>query len=149
MALPIRRRDTGSEVTAWDPIAEFDRWSEQVRSLFGFGAPLLNGAGFMPLADIEETEDAFLVEVDLPGVKKGDIDVEIAGRRLSVSGERKERERKGVLRGKTRNVGHFHYEVTLPTDVDAEGVSASLEEGTLTVRVPKAVGERPRRIAVS
>ena len=56
------------------------------------------GEGFTPLADVEETDEAYLVEVELAGVKGDDIQVEVAGRRLSVSGERKERERVGILR---------------------------------------------------
>jgi len=82
--------------------------------------------GFSPLADLEETDDAYLVEVELPGVKKHDVAVEISGRRVIVDGGRKELERAGVLRRRTRAVGRFHHEVVLPGDVDAEAVSASL-----------------------
>lgn len=110
--------------------------------------PSLVTSGFAPLADLEETDDAYLVEVELPGVKRDDVSVELSGRRLVVSGERKERERAGVLRRRTRAVGQFRHEVFLPGEVDAEGVSASLEEGVLTVRVPKADTERPRRIEI-
>ncbi|MDA8312995.1 MAG: Hsp20/alpha crystallin family protein [Actinomycetota bacterium] len=148
MALPVRRRDASTEVVNWDPLTELDRLGEQLRSLLGFGSPLFADAGFMPLADIEETDEAFVVEVDLPGVKSGDLNVELSGRRLSVSGERKEKERKGVMRGRTRRVGQFHYEVVLPGEVDADKVEAQLEEGTLTIRVPKAAAERPRKIPV-
>ena len=73
----------------------------------------------------------------------------MAGRRLTVSGERKERQRVGILRRRTRTVGRFHYEVVLPGDVEEEGVTASMEEGVLTLRVPKPASERPRRIAVT
>ena len=60
------------------------------------------------------------------------------GRRLTVSGERKEKERVGILRRRTRSVGQFHYEVVLPGAVDEDAVSASLDGGVLTVRVPEA-----------
>jgi HSP20 family protein len=95
------------------------------------------------LADVEETDDAYLVEIELPGVKRDDVSVEVAGRRLTVSGERKERERVGILRRRTRAVGRFHYEVVLPGDVEEEGVSASMDEGVLTLRVLKAASGRP------
>jgi HSP20 family protein len=54
----------------------------------------------------------------------------------------------GILRKRTRTVGSFRYEVVLPADLDEDGVSADLDEGVLTVRVPKAARERPRRITV-
>ena len=101
-----------------------------------------------PLADLEETDDAYVVEVELPGVKREDINVEVIGRRLTVTGERKERERTGILRRSTRTVGRFEHEVLLPGEVDEEGVEATLDEGVLSIRVPKSERERPKRIAV-
>lgn len=89
-----------------------------------------------------------MVEIDLAGVKKDDVDIELSGRRLVVSGERKERERVGILRKRTRTVGRFRYEVVLPAELDEDGVSATLDEGVLSIRVPKEASERPRRITV-
>ena len=148
MALPARRDE--AEATRWDPFAELNRLNQQLQRYFEPWSDLPSlGGGFTPLADVEETEDAYLVEIELPGVRRDDISVELAGRRLSVSGERKERERAGILRRRTRTVGRFHYEVVLPGDVEEEGVSASMDEGVLTVRVPKPASERPRRIPIS
>jgi len=104
--------------------------------------------GFTPLADVEETPDAYLVEVELPGISRGDIDVSLAGRTLTITAERKERERVGVLRRRTRVTGRLRYTVALPAiDPDAD-VEAGYDDGVLTVRVPKAARERPRRIRV-
>jgi len=105
--------------------------------------------GYTPLADVEETDDGYVVEVELPGIRREDISLEVAGHRLSVSGERKERERAGILRRRTRTVGQFRYEVVLPGEVEDEGVSASMDEGVLTVRLPKPTSQRPRRIAIA
>jgi HSP20 family protein len=123
---------------------------DQLTGLFEAFRPFygLFGDAFSLLADLEETDDAYVIEVEVPGVKREDVSVELSGRRLVVTGERKDRERSGVLRRRTRSVGRFHHEVVLPGDVDGEGVSASLEEGVLTVRVPKVAAERPRRIEV-
>jgi HSP20 family protein len=133
----------------WDPSSnlqslteDFDRWLESM-------AQISPSDVFIPMADVEETDDAYIVDVELPGVRKEDIDVTISGRRLSITGERKEKEREGILRRRTRNVGRFQFEVTLPGDVEDKGVTASMEGGVLSVRIPKASAERPRHVAVS
>ena len=91
MALPARRSDDAAH---WDPLAELGRLNQQLAGYLDSwrSLPGLLGEGFTPLADVEETDDA-RVEVELPGVKREDVDVELAGRRLVVAGERKERER--------------------------------------------------------
>ena len=148
MALPARTER--AEPAAWDPLAQFrsivsqlsqfpDPWGEltaQPRN------------GFTPLADVEETDDGYLIEVELPGVDKKDVDISVAGRRLTISGERTEKERVGILRRRTRSVGRFVYAIQLPGDIDEDGVTASLADGVLSVRVPKSTTDRARRIAV-
>lgn len=151
MALPVRRQSNPTTQPArWDPIATMQRLSSDLDRFFdGWddGLSILDGE-FVPVADVEETDDAFIVEVELPGVKKDDVDISLSGRRLEISGERKEKERVGILRRQTRSVGRFRYEIVLPGAVDEGGVKASLDDGVLTVRIPKATSERPRRIEV-
>jgi HSP20 family protein len=108
----------------------------------------VDDAVWVPPVDIEETEDAWLVEADLPGVKRDDVTVEMQGDELVIHGEIKERERTGVLRRRTRRVGQFEFRVRLPGDVDEGGIDAKLHGGVLTVRVPKARAEA-RRIEIS
>ena len=151
MALPVRRGDEErAELGRPDPFRELDRINRQLASFLDSWrqVPDLLGEGFTPLADVEETPEEYRVEIELPGVKHDDLDIEVAGRRVSVRGERKEKERVGILRRRERTVGRFSYEVTLPGDVDEEGVEAQLDEGVLTVRLPKPESERPRRIQV-
>jgi HSP20 family protein len=146
MTLPVRSRPRA--VAGWDPFRELDELAERVNSLWE--ANVAGGLrGWAPLADVEETDDAYVVEIDLPGVKRDDIDIQLSDRQLTVSGEIKEKERTGILRRRTRRVGEFHYSVTLPAEVDAEKVSAHLEEGVLTVHVPKPEQAKPRRIQIS
>jgi HSP20 family protein len=136
----------------YEPFAEFNRLTQQLAQLFDSQWPelpsVLGREGFSPPADVEETDDAYLVELDLPGVDKGEIDIEATGRRLVVRGERKEKERVGLLRRQTRTVGRFRYEVTLPEQVDGDGIDANLQDGVLRLRVPKVKSEQRRRIEV-
>jgi HSP20 family protein len=71
------------------------------------------------------------------------VNIEVAGNELSITGEIKEKERKGALRRQTRHIGRFEYRVRLPEQVDASKIEASLDQGVLTVRVPKS--ERAQR----
>jgi HSP20 family protein len=105
--------------------------------------------GWRPAADVEETDDAYLIELELPGVKQGDISVELGGGELAVTGEVKERQRVGLLRSRTRRVGRFDYRVSLPADIEEEQVSASMSNGVLTVRAPKTAKARPRKIPIT
>jgi HSP20 family protein len=150
MALPVRQQNT--DPVRWDPTADVQNLASQLGRLFeGWDdLPSLVGDGaFLPQADVTETDDAYVVEIELPGVKKKDIEISLSGRRLLVTGERVEKERTGILRRRTRRVGRFRYEVVLPGAVDEDGVEASLEDGVLTLLVPKASTERSRRIEVN
>jgi HSP20 family protein len=146
MALPVRTRSR--ELSGWDPVRELVELADRVNSLWasGFGSPLDR---WSPLADLEETGDAYTVEIDLPGVQRDDIDIQLVDRMLTVSGNVEEKERAGILHRRTRRVGRFHYAVTLPGDVNADDVSARLHDGVLTIRVPKSAEAKPRHIAIT
>ena len=133
----------------WDPFRELDQLYERMNHLWETGVGTDLADRWVPLADIEETDDAYVIEVDLPGVKQDDVDIQINGRELTVSGDIKEKERKGILRRRTRKVGEFHYAVTLPGEIDEDNISANLDDGVLTIRVPKTQQGRSRRIAIS
>ena len=146
MTLPVRSRPRA--VAGWDPFRELDELTQRVNSLWE--ADLTGDLhGWAPLADVEETDDAYVVGIDLPGVQREDIDIQLTDRQLTVSGEIKEKERTGILRRRTRRVGQFQYSVTLPADVDADEVTAHLDDGVLTVRVAKPEQAKPRRIEIS
>ena len=153
MALPTRRTDDQVDSRpSWEPFAGLDQFQRQLGGLFDAWRqqlPELLSEGYRPPADLEESDDAYLVEIELPGVRKDDLDIEVTGRRLTVTGERHEKERVGILRKRERTVGRFRYEVLVPGEIDEEGVAAGLDEGVLTVRLPKPEHERPRRIKVS
>jgi HSP20 family protein len=150
MTLPVRRRQS-TDLTRWDPVTDVDRFRSQIDALLEGVADIPDPLAdvFVPLADVEETDDAYVIEIELPGVDRKDIDVSVTGRRLLVTGERKEKERVGLLRRRTRRVGAFRYEIVLPDDLDPDDVDAHLDQGVLIVRVAKATAERRRRIEVT
>jgi HSP20 family protein len=104
--------------------------------------------GWSPLVDIEEKDDAYVLEAELPGVAREDVVIELVGNELAISGEVKESERTGVVRHRTRRTGRFEYRVSLPEQVDADKVEAALADGVLTVRAPKSERAQRRTIEV-
>ncbi len=148
---PERRRSSGS-VSQWP---SFEQVPERMRrmleqTLGGFGSPALlsEASTWTPFVDIEEEDEAHVIEAELPGVRREDIAIELVGTELSITGEIRERERKGIVRRRTRRVGRFDYHVTLPSPLEAEGIEARLADGVLTVRVPKPERARRQRIEV-
>jgi HSP20 family protein len=157
MALPVlrRNRNIDSAPDSWrasqGPWAEFGELYERMARLLSDAFAGLDrvAEGWRPAADVEETDDAYLVELELPGVKREDISVEFGSGELAVTGEVKERERVGLLRSRTRRVGRFDYRLQLPADIEEDQLSASMSNGVLTVRVPKTAKSRPRKIPIS
>jgi HSP20 family protein len=150
---PERRSQRSPE--RWNAGSDLDRVNERMRSMLEqlfTDAPwtsiVREATAWVPDVDIEEQDDAYVVEAELPGVDRKDLNVELVGNELTVTGEMKERERKGVLRRRTRRVGRFELHVVLPDRVDGDGIQAELEKGVLTVRVPKAEAAQRRRIEV-
>lgn len=158
--LPVRRGGSltrpGSQAAArWDPFAEFEDLYERMGQLMSgaFGrawqplGPL--GQTWAALADLSETDEAYVAEVELPGVKKDDISVELTGQELVISGEFEDTgtEARALRRG--RRAGRFEYRVLLPGQAETGKVTAALADGVLTVTVPKAETEKPRRIEIT
>lgn len=103
-----------------------------------------------PAVDILEEKDRFIVRADLPGVDPADIEVNMDGGVLSVSGERRNEERSdiaGVARYE-RVVGRFLRRFALPDTADADAISAKCANGILEISIPKQAAVQPRRIAV-
>jgi HSP20 family protein len=157
MTVPVRQADSRRPLEVWepfgtepgDPIAEMRSLAQRFSDLVDELTRTWPTDGVVPgmsapLGELEDQDDAYLVRVELPGVKRGDIDVELAGRRLTVRAERKEVQRKGLLRRSTRRSGGFFFEVLLPGEVEQADIEATLEEGVLAVRLPKPESERRR-----
>jgi HSP20 family protein len=148
MALPIAQRRARNTTLAGAP-REFEDIYDQMGQLINaaFGE-VSTAVPWSPLADVFETDDSYVVEAEIPGARKDQIDVQLNERELVVSGDITEREG-GRLRRKERRRGRFEYRVYLPGDIDPEGVRAELTEGVLTVVVPKSSTEKNRHIEIT
>jgi HSP20 family protein len=151
-ALPTRRRDmTLGPMRRFEPFREFDQLQAQMGELLESalaGAPG-EGVPWVPAVDIEETDDAWVVEAELPGVDKKDVDIQMRDSELVVTGEIKEREREGVLRRRMRRAGEFEFRVTLPGQASSDDIDAKLDHGVLMIRIPKPQETQPRHIEIS
>jgi HSP20 family protein len=153
MAVPAKRTQTVSPqpMRRWEPFREFEQLQEQMDQLMqSVLAPTGSGNGgvWIPHADIEETEDAWVIEAEVPGVDRKDVNVELRDSELIITGEIKEKERKGIIRRQTRRKGQFEYRVTLPGQTDQEHIEATIHDGVLTVRVPKSETAKRHQIEV-
>jgi HSP20 family protein len=102
---------------------------------------------WVPMADVSETEDSYVIEIDVPGVSKDQIDVQLNDRELVVTGEIREHPHDRRHR-RMRRTGRFEFRTLLPGEVNPDRVSAQLNDGVLSITVPKAEVAKPRHIEV-
>ncbi|MGD0108236.1 MAG: Hsp20/alpha crystallin family protein [Rhodopila sp.] len=107
------------------------------------------GRYFVPAADIFETEDALTVIMEIPGVEKKDVSIALEEDSLRVEGQIDFSKYQGMEPVYTEyNVGHYARGFSLSGKIDREGISAQLDDGVLTLTLPKAKESMPRRIAI-
>jgi HSP20 family protein len=107
------------------------------------------GRYYIPYADIHETDDALAVVLEMPGVEKKDLNVALENDVLKVDGQIDFAKYKDMEPVYTEyNVGHNARSFTLSNKVDQEKISANLEDGVLTLTLPKAKHAQPRKIAI-
>jgi len=146
--------------TRWDPFRELEELQERLGSFFGTRVPLIKNGGdesetfsstiWAPRVNISEDDKEYVVEAELPGVKKEEVKVTIENGVLSISGERKaEKEEKGKKYHRVeRSYGSFVRSFTLPDTSSAEKINADFKDGILKIRVPKSEKAKPRAIEV-
>jgi len=126
----------------WDPREFTQLWDRMSRMFESGGAGQEN---WVPTVETEETDDAYLVRAELPGMKRDDVDVELRGSELRVTGEVKTDGDGKALRQRR---GKFAYRTSLPADADVQKINAQLSDGILTVWLPKAAQAQSRRIEI-
>ena len=152
------RKHNGDRPTSIEPSATWDPWRtmralmtfDPFREMTAFPTVEERGIAFNAAFDVKETKDAFLFKADLPGIKDKDLEVTMTGNRLNVSGKREEEKEEKSDRYYTyeRSYGSFSRSFTLPDGADADKLRASLDQGVLTITVPKKLEVQPKKIAV-
>lgn len=142
-------------LSTWSGFGRLTDLQEEIDRLFE--APLAAWArsskelsGWTPVLDLREDKDNFVLSVELPGMKKEDINISLQDGNLSISGERKSEkkfENAEVYRSE-RFVGRFQRTVVLPAPVTSDKVTAQYKDGVLTITLPKTEEAKPKQIDV-
>lgn len=115
------------------------------------GLPTLGTNAWMPAVDVKETHDAVLFELEMPGVSEEKLEITCEGGVLAISGEKSAMKKEGE-EGKyhivERTFGSFRRSFQLPANVQEDKIEATLTNGVLHVRVPKAEQPKPKKIEI-
>jgi len=137
----------------FDPFRDLTTLREEMNRLFTrtLGEGSGGGSTWTPAVDIFDRADAIVLRAELPGLSAEDIDIEVDDSVLTLRGERRFEDtvEEGRYYRLERAYGHFQRSVTLPQGVKADEISATFDQGVLTVRVPKADEVKPRKITVA
>jgi HSP20 family protein len=136
-----------------NPFDELERMRSQMdRVLEGWtGSPAFRpSAGVFPAVNLTEDKDRYYVRAELPGIQSEDLDIQVTGKNLAISGERvvKPDAAEARFHRREREGGRFSRLIALPGDVDADRVEAKLANGILTISVAKAEASKPRQIKI-
>jgi HSP20 family protein len=152
MTLPMRRRRYPA--ARWDPfggLPGFDDLFDQMNRMLTSAFPdvaRISVNSWSPPVDIQETDDGFVVEADLPGVRPDDVTIDLEGKELRIGGEYGAAEQGEGDTQRVRRSGRFDYRLTLPSEVKSEACTANLEHGVLRLQLPKASTGIRQRIPV-
>jgi HSP20 family protein len=139
----------------YNPFAELEALAEQFNRVLQTtrrDEEVANDIAFVPAVNTREASDAYYIEVELPGVKKEDINIDINDNTLTISGERKVKEehKEDTFYKVESYYGRFERSFALPEDVDVEKIEAEFKDGILEIKIPKIVKveNKPKRIEI-
>jgi HSP20 family protein len=142
----------------WDPFRELEDVSDRLNRIFGrstaraeSGQEMLGMADWTPSVDISETDTAYLIKGEIPGVKKEDVKVTIQDGMLTIQGERKmEKEEKNKKFHRVeRSYGSFVRSFRVPDDADENKVKAEFKDGMINITLAKSAKAKTKAISVS
>jgi HSP20 family protein len=144
MATPVRRN--GGD---FDPFRIVDALLGDAFGNVGAPVPAPSRA-FTPTFEVKETKDAYVFKADLPGIAEKDVEIQMTGNVLTISGERRQESAQDTERyfALERGYGRFSRSFTLPDGIEGENVTADMKDGVLTLRVPKRPEVQPRKISI-
>lgn len=151
MKFPMKRTDR--DMYSWDPSDEIRRMQNYMEHMFRTFPALESRFGtgtFSPLTDVAEEDDKVIVTTDLPGVDRENVELDLRDNVLVISagkGKEEEAEKEGYLR-KERSFMRYYREIPLPDGVTEEGASAQLQNGVLTVTLPKTKPVAGKKIQI-
>jgi len=139
---------------ALDFARDVDNWFDFTESMFPDNTWGLFEGDWSPRLDLFESDDAYFIKIDMPGIEQKNIDIDILNDVLTIKGQRKlVEDEEGRKTGRKyqreeRIFGSFHRTVPLPLPVDASRVDAKLSEGVLYLSLPKREETKPKKISV-
>ena len=146
----------------WDPFAMMERLQDQINRAFNTSLgelPSVSGWGTaFPSVDVYQDKDNVIVTAEVPGLEQKDVDLSITGNTITLKGQKKQEsevKEDGLLRNGDnyhrveRSSGSFQRVIDLPCEVDAAKAKARLENGLLTVTLPKSEAHKPKQISIT
>lgn len=149
--LPVRRSGSEALERGVDPLQRmadlmnWDPFGEMAVSPWGRG-----GENFSPAFEVKETKEGYLFVCDVPGIKEEDLEVNLDGNRLSVSGKREAEKKEESERyySYERSYGSFQRTFTLPSGIDESHLRAELKDGVLSIHIPKSEASQAKRVKI-
>ena len=144
------------ELSNWPTFGRLSNLRDELDTLFelpfwsNFGRQTQLFSGWTPALDLYQNNDNVIAVVELPGMRKEDIEISLHDGMLTIAGERKTETPGGEKAERSeRYIGKFRRSITLPTRVDANKVNATYKDGILTVTLSKAEEAKPKQIQVN
>jgi HSP20 family protein len=144
------------DLVRWKParglfgLGDFDRFFDDFFAPARYEAAESDAWNWQPVVDVYEKDDNIIIKADLPGVDKKNINVDLNGRVLTLSGERAEEKEANEDKcyRKERSYGKFVRTFKLATDVQPDKINATYKDGVLHVTIPKSEANKPKQITI-
>jgi HSP20 family protein len=133
----------------FDTLSSLQQALDSFRSSGWLGSGPSSGGGYPPMNVFRKGDD-FIIITEVPGIRKSDLEVQVKGNTIRLAGTKAVSfaEKAGVHR-RERLAGRFDRAVTLPVEIDADGVKAECRDGILALFLPRAEGDKPKSIQVA